>query len=39
MTDNSKINKTINRPKTINDIKAFLISIKSGGQLTANSMI
>jgi hypothetical protein len=39
MNDNSKNNKTIKSPKTINDIKDFLVSIKSVGVLTANRMI
>lgn len=39
MTNNSEINKTIKLPKTINDIKDFLVSIKSVGKLTANRMV
>jgi hypothetical protein len=39
MKDNSELNKVIKLPNTINDIKAFLVSIKSVGQLTANRMI
>ncbi|MGP0047220.1 MAG: hypothetical protein ACLPVJ_20740 [Syntrophobacteraceae bacterium] len=39
MTNNSEINKTIQLPKTINDIKEFLVSIKSVGVLTAKRMI
>ncbi len=39
MKDNSAIYKTIKLPQTINDIKEFLVSIKSVGELTANRMI
>lgn len=39
MKDNSESNKQIKPPNTINDIKAFLVSIKSVGQLTANRMV
>jgi hypothetical protein len=39
MTNNSEINKTINQIKTVNDIKEFLVSIKSVGALTANRLI
>ncbi len=39
MTNNSEINKTIKPPKTIKDIKEFLVSIKSIGILTAKRMI
>jgi ERCC4-type nuclease len=39
MKESSELTKVIKPPKTINDIKAFLVSIKSVGQLTANRMI
>ena len=39
MTNNSEINKPIKIPKTINDIRKLLVSIKSVGVLTANRMI
>ena len=39
MNNNSDINIKIKLPKSISDIKDFLVSIKSVGILTANRMI
>lgn len=39
MKDNSDIINLSKRPKTLNEIKQYLVSIKSIGQLTANRIV